>query len=182
MPRKGFNFYRSYFDVYNELPDKDKNKFIEALLNKQFYGIEPTDLEGMARFAYLSQKHNIDSQVEGYENKTRTTLSKESEGGSGGGHEGGSVQEEEKGEEKEEVQYVDNEKVLRIKSTYQDNVLRILNINLKEYLRQLDLFCLSNDMTRAEKELKKHFGNWIKQQPVKTIKKVSSIDRSTFFD
>jgi len=72
--RKGFNFFRSYFDVYNELSDKDKLPFIEALLNKQFLGIEPTDLKGMAKFAWVSQMHSIHSQVKGYEDKTGTKL------------------------------------------------------------------------------------------------------------
>lgn len=65
--RKAFNFYKSYFDIYNEIEtDGEKVKFITALLNKQFYGIEPT-LSGMAKFAYISQKHSIDAQVVGYE-------------------------------------------------------------------------------------------------------------------
>ena len=68
--RKGFNFFRSYFDVYNELNDKDKVAFIDALLNRQFLGIKPTDLKGMAKFAYISQVNSIDSQVKGFEDKT----------------------------------------------------------------------------------------------------------------
>jgi SRSO17 transposase len=66
--RKGFNFFRSYYDVYNELEtDKDKVAFIEALLDRQFLGIKPTNLTGMAKFAYISQTNSIDSQVKGYE-------------------------------------------------------------------------------------------------------------------
>jgi len=72
--RKGFNFFRSYFDVYNELNDDDKVGFIDALLNKQFLGIDPTDLKGMARFAYISQTNSIDSQVKGFETKTGISL------------------------------------------------------------------------------------------------------------
>lgn len=71
--RKAFNFYRSYFDVINELNDKDKLQFLMALLNRQFNGIEPT-LSGQANFAYISQKHSIDSQVTGYEYKTKQKL------------------------------------------------------------------------------------------------------------
>lgn len=93
--RKGFNFYRSYYEVAKELNSKDREKFLWALLQRQFEGIEP-DLDGMSRFAYLSQKHSIDSQVAGYEAKTNTTL-----GGCQGGTEGGSVQEK----EKEKVEY-----------------------------------------------------------------------------
>lgn len=72
--RKGFNFFRSYFDVYNELPKEDKLQFIDALLNKQFLGAEPTDLKGMAKFAWISQQHSINEQVKGYEDKTKTKL------------------------------------------------------------------------------------------------------------
>ena len=69
--RKGFNFFRSYFDVYNELEtNEDKVAFIEALLDRQFLGIKPDNLKGMAKFAYISQTNSIDSQVKGYEDKT----------------------------------------------------------------------------------------------------------------
>ena len=73
--RKGFNFFRSYFDVYNELESKDdKVAFMDALLERQFMGIKPTELKGMAKFAYISQTNSIDSQVKGYEDKTKTRL------------------------------------------------------------------------------------------------------------
>ena len=73
--RKGFNFFRSYFDVYNELESKDdKVAFMDALLERQFMGVKPTELKGMAKFAYISQTNSIDSQVKGYEDKTKTRL------------------------------------------------------------------------------------------------------------
>ena len=73
--RKGFNFFRSYYDVYNELETtQEKVDFIDALLNRQFLGVKPTDLKGMAKFAYISQTNSIDSQVKGYEDKTKTKL------------------------------------------------------------------------------------------------------------
>jgi hypothetical protein len=72
--RKGFNFFRSYFDVYNMLGDSDKIQFIDALLNRQFMGTKPETLKGMAEFAYVSQTNSIDSQVKGYEDKTKTRL------------------------------------------------------------------------------------------------------------
>lgn len=97
--RKAFNFYRSYYDVFKELSEKDKVLFITALLEKQFDGKEP-DLKGMANFAYLSQKHSIDAQVLGFETKTGIKLHPR-QGGMVGGSVGASVQEKEKGEEKE---------------------------------------------------------------------------------
>ena len=72
--RKGFNFFRSYFDVYNELEGDDKIAFMDALLDRQFLGIKPNNLKGMAKFAYISQTNSIDSQVKGYEDKTGTKL------------------------------------------------------------------------------------------------------------
>jgi hypothetical protein len=73
--RKGFNFFRSYFDVYNELENnEDKVAFIDALLNRQFLGIKPEELKGMAKFAYISQTNSIDSQVKGFEDKTGIIL------------------------------------------------------------------------------------------------------------
>ena len=76
--RKGFNFFRSYYDVYNELSDKDKVAFMDALLDRQFLGKKPDELKGMAKFAYISQTNSIDSQVKGYEDKTGIKLGDES--------------------------------------------------------------------------------------------------------
>jgi len=73
--RKGFNFFRSYYDVYNELENnEDKVSFIDALLDRQFLGVKPLELKGMAKFAYISQTNSIDSQVKGYEDKTGLIL------------------------------------------------------------------------------------------------------------
>ena len=72
--RKGFNFFRSYYDVYNLLSNEDKVAFMDALLDRQFLGVKPTELTGMSQFAYVSQTNSIDSQVKGYEDKTKTKL------------------------------------------------------------------------------------------------------------
>lgn len=104
--RKQFGFYRSYYDVFNELEkDKDKLAFIQALLDKQFLGKEP-ELDGIAKFAYISQMHNIDTQVKGWESKTKQKLSDPSQGGSVGGSQGGSVAPSAQEEEEEKEQYV----------------------------------------------------------------------------
>jgi hypothetical protein len=69
--RKGFNFYRSYFDVFNMLQtDKDKLDYITAILERQFEGNEP-ELDGMSLLAYVSQKHSVDKQIEGFINQQR---------------------------------------------------------------------------------------------------------------
>lgn len=90
--RKGFNFFRSYFDVYNELNDKDKVKFMDALLDRQFLGVKPVQLSGMAKFAYISQTNSIDSQVKGYQDKTGNILTNDpTVGGTVGGEQGATV-------------------------------------------------------------------------------------------
>ncbi len=131
--RKAFNFYRSYYSVAMELDDDNFNSFMKALLQKQFEGIEP-NLTGMAKFAYISQEHAINSQVEGYENKTGKKLNTTeggTEGGIVGGTEGGSVQEKEKEKEKEkeqelvQVQELDKELDLELEI---DKIIRIKNI------------------------------------------------------
>jgi len=77
--RKGFNFFRSYYDVYNELEtDKDKVAFIDALLDRQFLGVKPSNLKGMVKFAYVSQVNSIDTQVKGYEDRMKA-LNKKTE-------------------------------------------------------------------------------------------------------
>jgi hypothetical protein len=97
--RKGFNFYRSYWEVANELSDKDRLAFYDALFQKQFNNCEP-NLNGMAKFAYLSQKHSIDTQIKGYFDKTKdenfNPYQDPSVGGMAGGYVPPSVQEEEK--------------------------------------------------------------------------------------
>jgi len=72
--RQAFNFYRSYYDILDDITrDQDKLTYLLALLDRQFKGIEPT-LENIPRLVYNSQKHSIDKQVEGWENKTGTKL------------------------------------------------------------------------------------------------------------
>lgn len=99
--RKGFNFFRSYYDVFNELEtDKDKLAFIEALLDRQFLGVKPEGLKGLVKFAWISQVNSIDSQVKGYEDKTKTKLTP-TEGGAARGNLPPTAQVEEKEKEKE---------------------------------------------------------------------------------
>ena len=102
--RKSFNFFRSYYDVFNELPEKDKLPFIEALLDRQFLGVKPEGLKGLANFAWISQVNSIDSQIKGYEDKTGVKLTP-CQGGAVGGSDTPSLQVQEKEKEKEKEQY-----------------------------------------------------------------------------
>ena len=149
--RKGFNFYRSYYDVFNELSDKDKLMFTKALLDKQFLNIEPTNLTGMVKFAWISQYNSIDQQVKGYKSKTKDPMQGGCVGGSTRVDLPPTLQEEgkekEKGEGKEQlhkkkkqkfINWFNEEKkiktgkkgTIKILSTTDDNNLKKL---FKEY-------------------------------------------------
>jgi len=70
MSRKAFNFFRSYYEVANELTDKDRLSFYDALMLEQFTG-QKTELKGMAKFAYISQQHSIDAQINGFNQRLK---------------------------------------------------------------------------------------------------------------
>lgn len=125
--RKAFNFLRSYFDVLNELPDdKDKLHFLLAIINKQFLDEEPKGLSFIVNLSYESQRHSIETSVNGYKTKMKTDLlgnpiKDPTEGGSQGGYEGGTedpYQQEEEKEKEEEKLYISE----------------ILNISYDEYV------------------------------------------------
>jgi hypothetical protein len=109
--RKAINFFRSYYEIAKELDDKNRLAFYDALLDKQFEN-KDHELTGMAKFAYLSQKHSIDAQIKGYFDKTKEEKFNPTKGGSvapwQGGTKGGSVapsvQVQEKVQEKVQVQ------------------------------------------------------------------------------
>ena len=168
--RKQFNFFRSYYDVYNELNDTDKVAFMNALFDRQFLGIKPTNLEGMAKFAYISQTNSIDSQVKGYEHKTKTKLLQPpTYGGDNTPTDGGSkppaTQEKGKGEEKGEEKEKGKEKEKNI--LLQQKTEKVFSENiLKTYNSCLNFF-ESHLQPKNTKEKK----SWIS-----TIEKLNRID------
>lgn len=108
--RKGFSFLKSYYEMLKRLPDDEsKVAYIEAICEKQFEGVEPT-IEGMAEFAYASQKHNIDKSRKGWEDvQKRTTIVTPSVDPSEGGSGSPSVDPSEQEKEEEEVQEKEKE-------------------------------------------------------------------------
>ena len=109
--RKAFNFYRSYWEVANELNDKDRLAFYDALLKKQFTGRD-SQLIGMAKLAIISQKHSIDSQIDGYlsqMNKRHPNIDPW-QGGNIGATDGAWQEEKEKGKEQVKVEVKVEEK------------------------------------------------------------------------
>jgi hypothetical protein len=124
--RKAFNFYRSYYEVAKKLSVEDGHSFLMAILNKQFEDLEPK-LDGIVDILYTSQKHSIDSQVEGYKSKIKSLQAPSlppseppslappeppslQEQGQGQGQ----GQEEEKGQAQEKEQAQDQEKDINI--------------------------------------------------------------------
>ena len=73
--RKAFNFLRSYFDVLNEIPNKeDKLEYLLAIINKQFLDEDPEELNFIVNLCYESQRHHIEESVKGWERATNQTL------------------------------------------------------------------------------------------------------------
>ena len=185
--RKGFNFYRSYYDVYNELEDADKLTFIEALLNKQFLDIDPDNLKGMTKFAWISQYNSIDQQVKGYKSKTKDPM----QGGKVGGVLRGNLtptlqekeKEKEKGKEEEEEKSI-YKSIETIANDYKKNE-RVINAVLKngqqlafskeDLISKLDDFILHlesiDDTVKQDKDFKSHFLNWLRIQKKKSSEK-----------
>lgn len=144
--RKGFNFFRSYFDVYNELPEADKLPFIDALLNKQFLGVNPEGLTGMAKFAWISQSNSIETQVKGFETKTGIKLTP-TEGGVERGENNPTEQEEGKGEEKVEEKVEVEEKDIRFSFRKSLCALGLEEKLVNDFLKNRKLKRLANTET-----------------------------------
>ena len=94
--RKAFNFYRSYWEIAQELPDSDRLAFYDALMKIQFTK-EETTLSGLAKLAFISQKYNIEQQISGFENvgkraKIGGIINTPNEAPNEGGNEAPSVQ------------------------------------------------------------------------------------------
>ena len=74
--RKAFNFLRSYFDVLNELEnDKDRLNFLLSIINKQFLDESPKGLNFIVNLCYESQRHAIETSVNGWKRASNDTLS-----------------------------------------------------------------------------------------------------------
>lgn len=129
--RKAVKFYRSYWEVAMQLSDKDRLAFYDALMLRQFTGQEST-LTGMANFAYISQKHSIDAQVKGFEDKTKIPL----QGGTQGGTKAPLVQVQEKEEEKEEYT-IDYQALLDFVNTTFGRKIKTINDKAKRNYRKL---------------------------------------------
>ena len=193
--RKAFNFLRSYFDVLNELEkDEDKLNFLLSVINKQFLNEDPKDLNFVVNLCYQSQRHQIETSVKGYQDKTGDILGKtddleELKGGSvdptEGGAEGPSVQEEEEEKEEEKEQVVNiYRKFEHLKITFEefDKLAKVYgNKQVDEILDQIENF----KKNKKYKSLYLTAKNWLKNTKTtntnekgnsKTPKRAAAID------
>jgi len=73
--RKAFSFMRSYFDVLNEIPNKeDKLDFLMSIINKQFLNEDPKELNFITNLCYESQRHAVEKSVKGWITASGTDL------------------------------------------------------------------------------------------------------------
>jgi hypothetical protein len=147
--------------------DADKVAFIDALLDRQFLGIKPLNLTGMAKFAYISQTNSIDSQVKGYEDKTKTILTP-----TVGGRQGGNQPPTEQVEVKEKVQVKENNSIdsrkLKFAATLKPFVDEFGRDTLKDFYDYWTEPNKSNTKFRQELEktwsLDRRLQTWIKNE------------------
>jgi len=103
MDRKGFNFYKSYYDVALELPEQDRNEFLWAIVSAEFTGemIEPKSK--LARLMFIGQKHSVLKQLEGFKAATKAPHEGTHKGGTEAPRQQVQVQVQEKGQVQEKV-------------------------------------------------------------------------------
>jgi|694.fasta_scaffold11962_20 hypothetical protein len=150
--RKAFNFYRSYWDVANELNDKERLEFYDALLKREFTG-EESELSGMVKFAYLSQKHSIDNQIFGYVSQMNKKHPNQDpwQGGTKEGKITPRVQEKEKVKEKVEVK-VELENIEDRKQKFADNLKPFVEKYGREFIK--DFYLYWSETTLNNKKMK----------------------------
>ena len=75
--RKAFNFYRSFYDVYKELNEKQAKEFIDNLLAVEFLEKSIDDVvfkDKICSIVWSSIKHSVEAQIKGYAHKTGLSL------------------------------------------------------------------------------------------------------------
>ena len=75
--RKAFNFYRSFYDVYKELNEKQAKEFMDNLLAVEFLEKSIDDVvfkDKICSIVWSSIKHSIEAQIKGYAHKTGLSL------------------------------------------------------------------------------------------------------------
>lgn len=101
--RKAHNFYRSYYELAEDLNDEQRGQYYHAIFKMQFEGEIEEPSDPMARLAFKGQLFTLRSQLEGFQHVQKRPTPK---GGLGAPSQGGSkapsqqVQVQEQGKEK----------------------------------------------------------------------------------
>lgn len=75
--RKAFNFYRSFYDIYKELNEKQAKEFMDNLLAVEFLEKSIDEVvfkDKICSIVWNSIKHSIESQIKGYSHKMGISL------------------------------------------------------------------------------------------------------------
>lgn len=175
--KDGFIIYKSLYEPISELTTHDKGLLLEALFLYQRSGETKEDLPPLVLMAFKFFKNQFDIDQKKYEAKCLKNKDSANKRWNANASDGMQTNtndaDKDKVKEKDNDNVKDNEHYLRDSSTFQESTLRTLHIDLKEYLRHLDIFCIPNDMSREETELKRHFFNWLKQQDLISNQKKS---------
>lgn len=157
--RKAFNFLRSYFDVLNELKDDgDKLSFLISIINKQFLDQDPEGLNFISNLCYESQRHQIESSVNGWKRANKTTCMTDVPTTPTTTPTTTPKEEEEKEEEKEKEEYIIPDDFV-----YSNFELKNFNWrNIKPIEKQLQDELIN--LWAEEKEVVKH-KHYLKQLP-----------------
>ena len=143
------------------------------MLDRQFLGIKPNNLTGMAKFAYISQTNSIDSQVKGYEDKTKTFLNPIDapiDTPTQGGYYTPAVQEKEKEKEvttTEIINFDDAVNICLFSEQWKEDIERLFKIDrtkIQFALQEFKLHCgtTGENKPRSLNQFKKHFTNWVR--------------------
>lgn len=188
IDRKAINFYRSYYEVAKMLPVKYRWAFVEAVLDYQFTGKEPSDTTGF-ELAWVSQKHSLDKQLQGFKHGQKG--GRPPKGTSNPPPKGTSNQEQ----EKVQVQVQLEKKVLKKtieerKVDFWQNLTLLVDqydINLlKDFYEYWCEYSPGAKKMRWEKEkafsLKRRLGTWVKnEQRFGSQKKLTKLQKDHNF-
>lgn len=132
--RKAFNFYRSFYDVYKELNEKQAKEFMDNLLAVEFLEKSIDEVvfkDKICSIVWSSIKHSIDAQIKGYAHKTGLSL--ENDTPTVGGTVAPYQQGEEEGEGKEEIDASSDAKINEdFDICWEMHSLRLKEIKTKE--------------------------------------------------
>ncbi len=161
--RTGFTFYKSYYEIYQQLNDEQKVQFVDAILEHQFTDADTDDIsfeDVILNIAWLGIKPNLKNNKAKFLNGSQPK-NKQSGSGNGANPERRANNEKEYEKEKENEKENENENVeVAISLSLNDNskydITGSLIIELTELYQSVDII----------QELRKMKG-WLMANPTK---------------